>query len=97
MPTTSGSARCSAVRNSDSSSANVPSNTSTEWPRSRTYAARHNSPIGKYGLDAWRYYLCTQGPLGSTDADLSATHFHEIYNTDLVNTVGNCASRVTSR
>ncbi len=52
--------------------------------------------VNTYGLDTWRYYLLTQGPLGATDADLSAAHFHEIYNTDLVNTVGNCASRVTA-
>jgi len=49
-----------------------------------------------YSLDMWRYFLATQGPLGATDADFAAAHFHEVYNTDLVNTVGNCASRVTA-
>jgi methionyl-tRNA synthetase len=49
-----------------------------------------------YGLDMWRYYLATQGPLGATDADFAAGHFHDVYSTDLANTVGNCASRVTS-
>jgi len=52
--------------------------------------------VETYGFDMWRYYLCTQGPLGATDADLSASHFREIHNTDLVNTLGNCASRVTA-
>jgi methionine--tRNA ligase len=52
--------------------------------------------VEHYGLDAWRYYMATQGPLGATDADFSDAHFHEIYTTDLVNTVGNCASRVTA-
>ena len=47
-----------------------------------------------YGLDAWRWYMSTQGPLSTTDADFSARHFHEIYTNDLVNTVGNCPSRV---
>jgi methionine--tRNA ligase len=47
-----------------------------------------------YGLDAWRWYMATQGPLTTTDADFSAQHFHETYANDLVNTVGNCASRV---
>ena len=47
-----------------------------------------------YGLDAWRWYMATQGPLTTTDADFSAKHFHETYTNDLVNTVGNCASRV---
>jgi methionyl-tRNA synthetase len=49
-----------------------------------------------YGLDAWRYYMATQGPLGATDADFAAAHFHDVYHSDLVNTVGNCASRVTA-
>jgi methionine--tRNA ligase len=52
--------------------------------------------VDAYGLDAWRYYMATQGPLGATDADFVDAHFHEVYTTDLVNTVGNCASRVTA-
>ncbi|MHC5004271.1 MAG: class I tRNA ligase family protein, partial [Planctomycetota bacterium] len=52
--------------------------------------------VDRYGLDAWRYYLATQGPLGATDANFSATHFHEVYQTDLANTVGNSCSRVTA-
>jgi methionyl-tRNA synthetase len=52
--------------------------------------------LSTYGLDAWRYYMITQGPLGAQDADFSAKHFHDIYTNDLVNTVGNCASRVTA-
>ena len=52
--------------------------------------------VDAYGLDAWRYYMATQGPLGATDADFSDKHFHDIYTTDLVNTVGNCASRVAA-
>lgn len=52
--------------------------------------------LERYSLDAWRYYMTTQGPLGTTDADFAAAHFHEIYSSDLVNTVGNCASRVTA-
>ncbi|HRP63834.1 MAG TPA: methionine--tRNA ligase [Phycisphaerales bacterium] len=55
-----------------------------------------NRYLEAYGLDAWRYYLVTQGPLGATDANFAASHFHDIYHTDLVNTVGNCASRVTA-
>jgi len=52
--------------------------------------------IDRYGLDAWRYHMIARGPLGVNDADFSAKHFHEAYTTDLVNTVGNCASRVTA-
>jgi methionine--tRNA ligase len=52
--------------------------------------------LDAYGLDAWRHYLITQGPIGATDSNFAASHFHEVYSTDLVNTVGNCVSRVTA-
>ena len=52
--------------------------------------------VGTYGMDAWRWYLITQGPLGAQDSNFSAAHFHKIYSDDLVNTAGNCASRVTA-
>lgn len=48
----------------------------------------------RYGLDAVRWYLVTQGPLGSTDADFSHDKFVEVYNAELANGIGNCASRV---
>lgn len=54
------------------------------------------SYIAKYGLDAWRWYMTTQGPLGATDADFSPRHFHEIYTANLVNTFANCASRTSA-
>ncbi len=50
----------------------------------------------KYSLDAVRWYLLTQGPLGSTDADFSHAKFVEIYNANLANGLGNCASRVAN-
>jgi methionine--tRNA ligase len=52
--------------------------------------------IDTYGRDALRWYLITSGPLGATDADYTDSHFHEVYTTDLVNTFGNCASRVSA-
>jgi methionyl-tRNA synthetase len=52
--------------------------------------------LASYGLDALRWYLLTQGPIGAQDADFRAEHFHEVYGTDLVNTVGNSCSRVTA-
>ena len=52
--------------------------------------------LDTYSLDGWRYYMATQGPLGAQDADFSAEHFHEIYSAHLVNTIGNCGSRVTA-
>ena len=52
--------------------------------------------IQTYGLDALRWFLVNKGPLGATDADFQAQGFHDTYATDLVNTVGNCASRTTA-
>lgn len=52
--------------------------------------------VGTYSLDALRYFLIKEGPLGATDSDFSQSQFHETYNTDLVNTLGNCASRVSA-
>lgn len=49
-----------------------------------------------FSLDAFRWFLATQGPLGATDADFSRAKFIEVYNTDLANTLGNCANRVAN-
>lgn len=57
--------------------------------RLKAYAAR-------YGLDALRWYLATQGPLSGSDADFSHAKFVEVYNADLANGIGNCASRVAT-
>jgi methionyl-tRNA synthetase len=48
----------------------------------------------RYGIDALRWYLLTQGPSGTTDADFSHARFVEVFNADLANGIGNCASRV---
>jgi methionyl-tRNA synthetase len=50
----------------------------------------------KYSTDALRWYLITQGPLGVTDADFTHAKFVEVYNADLANGIGNCASRVAN-
>ncbi len=50
--------------------------------------------VERFGLDAVRWYLLTQGPLRETDADFSYAKFVEVYNADLAGGVGNCASRV---
>ncbi len=55
----------------------------------QAYAAR-------YGLDALRWYLATQGPLSANDADFAHAKFVEVYNADLANGIGNCASRVAN-
>jgi methionyl-tRNA synthetase len=48
----------------------------------------------RYGLDAFRWYLITQGPNGATDADFVHDKFVEVYNADLANGIGNATSRV---
>jgi methionyl-tRNA synthetase len=48
----------------------------------------------RFSVDAVRWYLLTQGPVGNTDADFSYAKFVEVYNADLANGFGNCASRV---
>ena len=50
----------------------------------------------KFSVDALRWYLATQGPLGSTDSDFAHANFVEIYNAELANGIGNCASRVVN-
>jgi methionyl-tRNA synthetase len=49
-----------------------------------------------FGLDALRWFLLTQGPLGTQDGDFSEARFIEVYNADLANTVGNCFSRIVN-
>ncbi len=60
-----------------------------DLPKLQAYASR-------YSLDALRWYLATQGPLGGNDADFSHAKFVEVYNADLANGIGNCASRVSN-
>jgi methionyl-tRNA synthetase len=61
----------------------------------RAYAAwAPNKDKIPLGVDPIRWYLLTQGPLGATDADFSHAKFVEVYNADLANGFGNCASRV---
>jgi methionyl-tRNA synthetase len=50
----------------------------------------------RYSLDALRWYLVTQGPLGGDDANFAHAKFVEVYNADLANGVGNCTSRVAN-
>ncbi len=58
-----------------------------DLPKLQAYA-------GRYSLDALRWYLATQGPLSGADADFSHAKFVEVFNADLANGIGNCASRV---
>lgn len=52
--------------------------------------------VEEFGLDALRYFLATRGPLGTTDSAFSPDLFVEVYNSDLANTFGNSASRVSN-
>lgn len=50
--------------------------------------------VETFSLDALRYFLASNGPMGTTDSDFAESKFIEIYNTDLANTLGNCSSRI---
>jgi methionyl-tRNA synthetase len=50
----------------------------------------------RYSLDALRWYLVTQGPLGANDANFAHAKFVEVFNADLANGIGNCTSRVAN-
>jgi methionyl-tRNA synthetase len=50
----------------------------------------------KYSIDAVRWYMLTQGPQHAQDADFSHGKFVEVFNADLANGIGNCASRVAN-
>jgi methionyl-tRNA synthetase len=52
--------------------------------------------IAAYGLDALRYFLANNGPLGIADSDFSESKFAEVYNADLANTLGNLVNRSLS-
>lgn len=52
--------------------------------------------IDSFSLDAFRWFLITQGPLGSTDTDFARAKFIDVYNSDLANTLGNSISRVVN-
>ncbi len=52
--------------------------------------------VDEFGMDAWRWFMVTQGPLGATDSDFAHEKFVSVYNTDLANTFGNSTSRVTN-
>lgn len=56
------------------------------------------SPVelaGDYGIDALRYYLLREIPFGG-DGEFSRERFHQVYNADLANELGNAVQRVAS-
>jgi methionyl-tRNA synthetase len=52
--------------------------------------------VARFGLDALRWYLITQGPLSTVDSDFSEARFIEVYNAELANTLGNAWNRVAN-
>jgi len=50
----------------------------------------------RYGTDALRWYLATQGPISGADADFTHAKFVEVFNAELANGIGNCTSRVAN-
>jgi len=51
--------------------------------------------VNKYGTDAVRYYLLREIPT-LDDGNFSEPRMKELYNSDLANELGNCASRITT-
>jgi methionyl-tRNA synthetase len=49
--------------------------------------------VAAYGLDAFRYFLANNGPLGISDSDFAEAKFIEVYNVDLANELGNLVNR----
>ena len=54
-----------------------------------------NDLVKKFGVDATRYLILSQVPFAS-DGDISLSRFHERYESDLANGLGNTFSRVTN-
>jgi methionyl-tRNA synthetase len=52
--------------------------------------------VATYGLDALRYFLASNGPLGINDSDFAEAKFAEVYTTDLANELGNLIHRTLS-
>ncbi len=52
--------------------------------------------VNDFSLDALRWFLVTQGPMGTNDSDFSHDKFVEMYNAELANGLGNCFSRVSN-
>lgn len=49
--------------------------------------------VGRYGLDALRFFLASQGPLGVHDSDFAEAKFREVYEAQLANDLGNLVNR----
>jgi len=52
--------------------------------------------VAAFGLDAFRYYLASNGPMGVNDSDFAHAKFVEVYNADLANDLGNLINRTLS-
>jgi len=52
--------------------------------------------VADYGLDALRFFLANNGPLGINDSDFAEAKFIEVYNNDLANELGNLINRTLS-
>ncbi|MCS7049847.1 MAG: methionine--tRNA ligase [Verrucomicrobiae bacterium] len=49
--------------------------------------------VSRYGLDALRFFLASQGPLGINDSDFADAKFREVYEAQLKNDLGNLINR----
>ncbi len=49
--------------------------------------------VASYGLDAFRYFLASHGPLGISDSDFAEAKFASVYNDELADKMGNLVNR----
>ncbi len=52
--------------------------------------------VQTYSLDAFRYFIAREGPLGASDSDFADAHFIKVYTADLANDLGNLVNRSLS-
>jgi len=52
--------------------------------------------VAEFGLDAFRYFLASNGPFGTNDSDFAEAKFLEVYHADLANDLGNLINRTLS-
>lgn len=52
--------------------------------------------VATFGLDAFRYFIAREGPLGAGDSDFSDAQYLQVYTADLANDLGNLVNRSLS-